>query len=231
MWMWRIGIVAAVTLSWACDGSYSTPTRAGTVVGSGIVIGSGVVATEARPVASFTAVSVDHPARVVVVWGGAESLEVSADDNILPLVTSEVREGRLFLSLAANPGISTSREIVHRVTVRELEEVEASGAARLELRGVAAESFSLRLSGASSVSGDGRCERLELRLSGSSRAEIPGLRSRLALAVVSGASHALLRVEDELVVTASGASVLEYLGDPLVTSFVSGASTVRRVGP
>jgi hypothetical protein len=62
------------------------------------------------------------------VWGGAESLEVSAEDNVLPLVRSEVRGGRLFLSLAANQGLSLTREIVHHVTVRELGELEASGA-------------------------------------------------------------------------------------------------------
>jgi hypothetical protein len=225
--LWRIGIVAPVALFWACDeGHYNyTPTR------TDIIVGSGVVATEARPVAAITAISVDHPARLIVVWGGAESLEVSAEDNILPLVRSEVRNGRLFLSLAPNPGISLSREIVHRVTVRELEELEASGAARVELRGVAAESISLRLSGASNVSADGRCDGLELDLAGSSRADMPGLRCGRVRAVVSGASHALLRVEDELVANASGASVLEYFGDPRVTSTASGASTIRRVGP
>jgi Putative auto-transporter adhesin, head GIN domain len=225
--LWRIGIVAPVALFWACDESHYnyTPARTDTI------IGSGVVATEARPVAGFTAISVDHPARVVVVWGGAESLEVSAEDNVLPLVRSEVRNGRLFLSLAPNPGLTLSREIVHRVTVRELEELEASGAARVELHGASAESLSLRLTGASGVVADGRCDRLELNLSGASRSDTPGLRSLRVLAAVSGASHALLRVEDELVVNASGASVLEYFGDPLVTSTVSGASTVRRVGP
>ncbi len=221
----RVGFVAPLALLWACDGSHSTPTRPATIVGSG------VIATETRPVAGFTAVSVDHPAHVIGVWGATESLEVSAEDNILSLVRSEVRGGRLFLSLAPNTGLSASREIVHRVTVRELEELEASGAARVELRGVATESLSLRLSGASSVIADGRCDRLELNLSGSSRAETPGLRSRRALVVLSGASHALLRVEEDLVANASGVSVLEYLGDPQVTSSVSGASVVRRVGP
>lgn len=225
--LWPIGIVALVALLGACDESPHTYTPSRTDV----IVGSGVVATEARPVASFTAISVDHPARVVVLWGGAESLEVSAEDNVLPLVTSEVRAGRLFLSLAPHQGLSLTREIVHRVTVRELGDLEASGAARVELRAVAAESLSLRLSGASSVSADGRCDRLALDLSGASRADAPGLHTRSALAVVSGASHGLLRVEDELVANASGASVLEYFGDPHVTSTASGASTIRRVGP
>lgn len=223
----RIGIVATVVLLWACDESHHTYTPGRTDV----IIGSGVVATEARPVTGFTAISVDHPARVVVVWGGAESLEVSAEDNVLPLVRSEVRNNRLVLSLAPNPGLTLSREIVHRVTVRELEELEASGAARVELHGVSAESLSLQLTGASSTSADGRCDRLDLDLSGASRADAAGLHTRRALAVVSGASHALLRVEDELVANASGASVLEYFGDPHVTSTASGSSTIRRVGP
>jgi hypothetical protein len=39
-----------------------------------------------------------------------------------------------------------------------------------------------------------------------------------------------VKVVDTLTVRASGASVFEYLGDPVVQADASGASVVRRVG-
>jgi hypothetical protein len=38
-------------------------------------------------------------------------------------------------------------------------------------------------------------------------------------------------VSESLTVTASGASVIEYYGNPVVFTNVSGGSVVRRVGP
>jgi hypothetical protein len=60
--------------------------------------------------------------------------------------------------------------------------------------------------------------------------DAPGLTARFADATLSGASVARLRVVDALVVYASGASRLEFFGDPTVRADTSGASFVSRVG-
>ncbi len=50
-------------------------------------------------------------------------------------------------------------------------------------------------------------------------------------ATISGVSYGLVRASDHLSANVSGVSVLEYLGSPSVTHCVSGASSLRRVGP
>ena len=72
---------------------------------------------------------------------------------------------------------------------------------------------------------------LRIDLSGASRVTAPSLRAREVDATLSGASVALVRAVDALVVRASGASLLEYLGDPRVQLETSGGSAVRRAGP
>jgi hypothetical protein len=195
------------------------------------IVGSGVSATEARPVPDFTAVSVTAPFRVVLAVGGPPSLEVTADDNVLPLVRSEVRGDTLSLGFTTSISLTRTREIVCRVTLPELRLAEGSGAAVLEAHGASADRLVVRLSGASSGVGSGSVNELTLGLSGASRWNGPTLRARAVAATLSGASLALVRVVDSLRADASGASTLEYLGDPVVVSSVSGASVVRRVGP
>lgn len=195
------------------------------------IVGSGVAASEARPVAGFTAVSVTAPFRVVLTLGGPPSLEVTADDNVLPLVRSEVRGDTLYLDFTTSLNLTRTREIVCRVTLAELRLAEGSGAAVLEAHGIDADRLAVRLSGASSGSSSGAVGELTLDLSGASRWNGPTLRARAVGATLSGASFALVRAADSLRADASGASTLEYLGDPVVTSSVSGVSVVRRVGP
>lgn len=195
------------------------------------IVGSGVAAAEARPVPGFTAVNVTAPFRVLLAVGGPPSLEVTADDNVLPLVRSEVRGDTLYLGFTTSVSLTRTREIVCRATLPELRLAEGSGAAVLDAHGIDAERLVVRLSGASSGSSSGSIGELTLDLSGASRWSGPTLRARAVGATLSGASFALVRAVDSLRAEASGASTLEYLGDPVVVSSVSGASVVRRVGP
>jgi len=216
----------ALAFVWACDGGhhhhhrdfYSTAT------------GSGHLATESRPVQGFTSVAVSAAGHLIIEQTGVESLEITAEDNVLPLVQSEVRSGRLVLGFEPGASVTATREVLFRLTVRDLTGVEASGASRVEVRGVDTPELVILVSGASDFSATGRAESVQLGISGASRCEAPDLRSRGLIADVSGASYALVQVSDSLVANASGASVLEYLGDPALVASVSGGSVVRRVG-
>jgi Putative auto-transporter adhesin, head GIN domain len=195
------------------------------------IVGSGVSASQTRLVPDFTAVIVTAPFRVVLAQGGGPSLEVTADDNVLPFVRSEVRGDRLVLGFKAPLRLTRAREILCRVTLAELREAEALGAAVIEMSGVDADRLVVRLSGASFGRASGTTRDLTLDASGASRWDAAALRARSVRATVSGASFALQRVSDSLRADLSGASTLKYLGDPVVVSSVSGASSVRRVGP
>jgi hypothetical protein len=195
------------------------------------IVGSGVAASETRPVPGFGAVAVGGPFRVVLA-PGAPSLDVTADDNVLPLVRSEVRGDTLFLGFTLDSvSLVRTREILVRATLPELREARASGAAVIEVSGVDTERLTIDLSGAAAGSASGVVDELTLLLSGASRWTGAALRARSVRATLSGASTALQRVSDSLRADLSGASTLEYLGDPAVVSNVSGASLVRRLGP
>jgi len=91
--------------------------------------------------------------------------------------------------------------------------------------------LAVRLSGAVSASAGGFAGQLTLAVSGASRWTASELRSPDVTANVSGASYGFVRASESLLADVSGASVLEYLGDPRVASRVDGLSVLRRVGP
>jgi hypothetical protein len=212
----------ALTSLWGCSETHTGPRT---------IIGSDRVVTETRPVAGVSSVALSGAGRLIVEQTGFESLQIEAEDNVMPQVVSEVSGGRLSLGLAPGSDVISTRPIVYRLTVRDLEAIETSGASTVELPHADLEALRLSLSGSSIATARGRVRWLEVHLSGSSLLRTPDLQSHVAIASVSGASRGLIRVSERLEASVNGVSILEYLGDPVVVSSVSGTSILRRVGP
>lgn len=83
-------------------------------------------------------------------------------------------------------------------------------------------------SGASNISMLGEAETLKAELSGASVLQAYGFPVITSNIRVSGASDAKVTVSDKLDVYASGGSTVAYRGNPLVTSNVSGGSSLRK---
>src|SRR5580692_6854475 len=74
-----------------------------------VVVGSGKVASEVRAVAGISSVSCEGSGEIELVQDGTESLKITAEDNILPYLTSVVDGGKLTLSLRKDVSISTTK--------------------------------------------------------------------------------------------------------------------------
>src|SRR5438876_8831238 len=66
--------------------------------GKDCVKGSGKVVTQTRQVGTFTAIRLDSIGDLTVEPAGTNSLTVTTDDNLQPIVTSEVKDGTLVLA-------------------------------------------------------------------------------------------------------------------------------------
>jgi putative autotransporter adhesin-like protein len=196
-----------------------------------VVIGSGRFVSETRPIANVATIAVSGAIRLQVEHTGEQSLTITAEDNLLPLLESVVANDRL--SLGWKPGIGSvqSHGVDVRVGVPEVRGIDASGACSVDGVDFHGGDFRITLSGASQFTGTGTVDRLDADLSGASRMTAPALTARIANVTLSGASTALLRVTGSLFGSATGASLLEFLGDPIVQVETSGTSVVRRAGP
>lgn len=136
------------------------------------------------------------------------------------------------------------------VEMPSLRQLDLSGAVQAKVTGFDNnEPLSVDQSGASHLSFDGNCRSLSLDMSGACRANLRGRADRLAIdgsgvcqvqaanfaveradVEFSGASKARLNVQNELRTDISGASEVDYSGNPTsVRNQKTGASRVRRV--
>lgn len=211
-------------------------------------VGSGNVVSERRDVGDFEEVTLSGVGHVHITQTGTESLTIEAEDNILPLLTSEVH-GRT-LKLGTEPGshFSPTKPIRFTLTVKDLSAVRISGAGDLEIpalgtpslrleisgagnitvTGLAAERVDVSLSGAGNATCAGEVRSEEIRISGAGSYHAEDLASTTARASISGAGSAHLRVSERLDAHVSGVGSVTYRGQPSVQKSVSGVGRVTQ---
>lgn len=105
--------------------------------------------------------------------------------------------------------------------------LEISGASKIE-GNFTVKDADFEISGASSVTLEGSAEDIALDVSGASQAELSDLTINNARFDLSGASQATVNASGQLSGDLSGASLLEYLGNPTIGSFTSsGGSEIK----
>jgi hypothetical protein len=93
---------------------------------------------------------------------------------------------------------------------------------------ITANNVLLETSGASNIELEGTTDDLSVEISGASDAKLYGLITKGAVVHASGASHAKLNVTEMIKAVASGASNIDYKGDPKVKeSSATGASSIK----
>ncbi len=212
--------------SWAASGC-----------GANLVVGSGRIVEESRTIGAFSKVEVSDGLRLIVETGPAAPLVIEGDDNLLPLIVTEVRGDTLVVEVPPGTSLQTSHGIRARATSEGLIAANMSGGSLLraaELRGddltvdasggsvveltdvVAGRSLKISSSGGSTLSVAGVAPEMELNGSGGTvfRAEalaVGGLKVNL-----SGGSVAKVKVDGRVDGALSGGSILTVLGDTTI---------------
>ena len=197
-------------------------------LGAPAVRGSGVVQTEHRDATGFTEIRLSGSGQVDVRHGDADSVTVEAEDNILPLLETRVRDGRLTLGTKPNVSINPTRPIRYHVTVKRLTAIGVSGSGRFVVEGLDTSRLTADISGSGSATLSGRADALELTISGSGDYDASRLASKSATVTISGSGNATVNAAERVEANVSGSGSVRYLGNPSVDQQVSGSGSVRR---
>jgi hypothetical protein len=192
------------------------------------VKGSGVAKSESRPVAGFSSISLESMGKITVRQTGKESLTITAEDNILPLLESRVANGTLYLHTANNANISPTKPIEYVLEVKTLEALNLSGAGSVDAKDIQGKRLAISLSGAGEVTVAGSADALELTLSGAGSFAGDDFKTKQATVRSSGVGKAVVNVSDQLDANVSGVGAIEYIGSPQVRESISGIGTVKK---
>lgn len=194
--------------------------------GGPVVQGSGNLKTENRDAQGFTAIEIIGMGDLVVEKGDADTLSVTSDDNILPLLETKVEGGVLRLS----PGRNNLRvtKLEYRVTAKDPKRFGISGSGKVDASKLDTDEVSASISGAGNITLAGSAGKLDVHISGAGRCSAENLSTKKATVGISGAGSITVNASEKLDARVSGAGSVRYLGSPELTTSVSGAGSVRK---
>jgi hypothetical protein len=196
--------------------------------GCSLVAGSGVLKVVERTVPKFTAIEQDNVGVILITQGEAETLAIESDDNVLPVLMSEVRDGVLHLSVERGKGC-TAHKLIYRITVRSLERLDLSGSASADIKNITGKRLGIGLAGSGSLTATGKITELSLIISGTSNVDARELFVERANVTLAGTGSATLAVNKELDATLTGTGSLRYSGGARVNSNITGTGAIKKI--
>ena len=225
------------------------------LVGCGVTIvnGSGKVITQSRSVANFTSVVLAGLGDVTITQGGTETLTIEAEDNVMPLIKTELKSGTLTISFDQKDWrdvIRPTKAIKFSLGMKNLRSLELSGAGNFDIPNLKTTSLTIKVSGAgnikigrleateltTSLTGlgntelDGQVNRQQVEMSGAGQYLAGNLNSQTTKITVTGTGNATVWARDSLDVTIAGAGNVSYYGSPKVTKNITGVGILTPQG-
>lgn len=210
------------------------------------VKGNGEVVEEAREVSEdFTAITASEGLHVYVTQDSEFRIRVEADENVIDLIGTDIRDGKLHVHAIENIGRATKRVYV---SLPEITALEASSGADLSGEGVI-EADKVRLNAnsgaelqlelvADQVEADcssgadirlgGRANLLYVDASSGSDVKALDMAARVCRANASSGADIKVQVLEELTADASSGADIGYTGDPKVETQKSVSGSVYK---
>jgi predicted small secreted protein len=113
--------------------------------------GSGKVVTESRDVTGFSSVDMQSIGNLTITQGNVESLTISADENLLPYITTRVVNGTLEIGMKPNTSLNPSRTIEYNLVMKTVEGVQLSGFGNIESEGLKGGNIEVKLAGSGDI--------------------------------------------------------------------------------
>lgn len=211
------------------------------------VVGSGRLLRAEEAFSGFSEIEVRGAFGVVVRQSDRHRVGIQADDNVIEYIRVEQIGDRLLVAMDETRSYRNAT-MEAQIEMPLLTAVSVSGASRVVLEGFASErdldidlsgvsgldgtisagGVDMSLSGASRINLTGEAGDLRLRSSGSIRVDLSGFAVVNADIEASGASRIVVNASGKLTASASGASTVEYLGQPeSVEPTTSGAAKIE----
>jgi hypothetical protein len=215
----------------------------------GQINGSGNIVDVNYSISDFSKIDISHAFAVTLVQSDTFYVKIKVDDNLARYLDVYKSGSWLMVGLDGDHNYNNTH-LTAEIHLPDITEFKGSGAIVAEMETFdLAHDFSLDLSGASVFSGNFDTADLDLDLSGASVVNITGTGENLNInasgassinmgnficknadVVLSGATFATIHPTEMLNAEVSGASTLNYYGNPALGSInISGASVIHKL--
>ncbi len=177
-----------------------------------LIKGNGIMAKENRAADPFHAIQIEGAMTVNYRRAASVQVEVTGDQNLLPLITTQVDQGVLVIS--AKQSYQCQQPITIELSSPHLTAATLQGAAELVLKDVSETSLYLELQGSGGLNAEGKVEQLSVHIKGSGDVNVKDLESIHADLQVKGSGSIINTVKESLTASVVGSGDIAYFGHP-----------------
>lgn len=176
------------------------------------IVGTGDIASMEVELPEFEGVSVTGTCNVDIVTGETQAVEFHAQQEVLNVLRYEVIDHILHIGFKPDYTVNTSKEISASIVIPMVSFASITGAGDFSIEGAKQEVLDIHITGTGSVSAfDMEVNDCTIR--------------------ISGAGNCDVNVIESLDVLISGVGMVFYMGEPALTSNISGVGNISPVTP
>jgi hypothetical protein len=200
---------------------------------TGCVLSSGNVRTETRDLGSFSKIESTGSPDVEVNFGPKQTVSVTADDNILPLIETRVTGDTLMIgstgsfmttSISIGSYSAGSKGVKLNITVPALEGAKSTGSGNIVVNGVPGGHLKACVNGSGNITVNGTAEHFEAEINGSGNVYAAELHAKNVHVTVAGSGTAEVRASGRLDANVFGSGDVIYCGTPSEVNRTMGGS-------
>lgn len=180
--------------------------------GGNKIKGSGVVKKEKREIAPFTAVEVSCPGTFNLVAQERKGFEIGGDDNIVPLITTEVKNNTLYIK--SDKEYDPKSKLQIDISNPDIEKFVFTGAGEATLAKIKNNRLEITMSGAGELKASGETREADISVTGAGTIDAKDLHAEKTRVSSMGAGNIDVYATEQLDVNATGVGDINYYGNP-----------------
>jgi hypothetical protein len=182
----------------------------GGTFGSGpLIAGSGVRIEAERVTSDYRRIDLRIPAQCRVRVGEGPEMRIAGDDNLLPLITTEVDGETLVIAMPPGNSYRPEARLEIDIATPELEALHVKGSADVEVDGIQGEEFEASVSGSGDLRLRGSAEQLRGAVHGSGDVDMDVDAGTLVLSVAGSGDFRAAGRAERLEATISGSGEMD----------------------
>lgn len=191
-----------------------------------VVYGNGKTKKVFKKIKAFNKLSAEGAYQLEYEASNEYSVEIEAEENIIPVITMHVNGG--MLAISSSRPIVIKEPIIVRLKAPWLDEVSLSGVDSAKFRRLNTKRLTINMGGTSDFYADGEVQSIHLEIQGLGNANLQKLKTDSASVKIIGSGDAALSVSKELNVSISGVGDVTYFGSPVITKEIVGLGNIRQ---
>lgn len=193
------------------------------------VVGEGEEVTQTRNLPLFDRIRIDGSYRVNIVRGPVQSIEMTTDENILPLIVTSVKNGKLIVHNLSGYTFSVASKPRIKIILKNLKTLKTTGNITAKVSGFKEDKFRLDVGDLGNVDFDSTVDNFLVRLTGTGVVDAKNASINNAEIHIDGDGIMLIRVHKHLFAHIVGGGNLTYFGKPTsIEQHVSGNGVFKQ---